>query len=180
MTYASEVVDYIQSSLNVDLKETKMHKLLYYIQGWSLAWTGKPLFEDEIQAWRHGPVVPSIYHRKPHQTTCPQQFNLNAEQIGIIDSVVELYGGMGSRKLVELTHAESPWRDTWGDCDFNERGNDPISHVAMRREFTRQAMQGKGPVQKQPIYQEISDDELETTLDKACRDWEHTLALLAQ
>lgn len=39
----------------------KLHRLLYYSQAWHLAWEGKPLFDDEIQAWANGPVVASIY-----------------------------------------------------------------------------------------------------------------------
>ena len=39
----------------------KLNKLLYFAQAWSLTKYGEPLFEEEIQAWQHGPVVPSIY-----------------------------------------------------------------------------------------------------------------------
>lgn len=39
------------------LELSKLHALLYYTQGWTLAWTGRPMFEDEIEAWEIGPVV---------------------------------------------------------------------------------------------------------------------------
>ena len=40
----------------------KLQKLCYYAQAWYCAlYDGSPLFEDEIQAWVHGPVVPSLY-----------------------------------------------------------------------------------------------------------------------
>ena len=35
----------------------KLQKLLYYAQGVCLAITGNTLFNEEIQAWQHGPVV---------------------------------------------------------------------------------------------------------------------------
>lgn len=41
----------------------KLQKLLYYAQGFHLAVYGEPLFEEEIQAWAHGPVIPSVYNR---------------------------------------------------------------------------------------------------------------------
>jgi uncharacterized phage-associated protein len=41
-------------------------KLLYYAQGHHLAERGAPLFDDEIQAWSHGPVVQDVYHRLKH------------------------------------------------------------------------------------------------------------------
>ena len=39
----------------------KLHKLLYYIQAWSLVWDDDVMFDDEIEAWSYGPVVASLY-----------------------------------------------------------------------------------------------------------------------
>lgn len=39
----------------------KLQKLLYYAQGISLGMFGKPLFEENIEAWQHGPVVREVY-----------------------------------------------------------------------------------------------------------------------
>ena len=35
----------------------RLQKLLYYVQGWHMAWYGRPLFAERIEAWQHGPVV---------------------------------------------------------------------------------------------------------------------------
>ena len=35
----------------------KLQKLLYYCQGWYIAWTDAPLFGEQIEAWANGPVV---------------------------------------------------------------------------------------------------------------------------
>ena len=40
----------------------KLQKMLYYQQGFHLAYFGTPLFDDEIEAWMYGPVVPSVYN----------------------------------------------------------------------------------------------------------------------
>jgi len=40
-----------------------LQKLVYYTQAWHLAITGQPLFADRIEAWVHGPVVPSLYDK---------------------------------------------------------------------------------------------------------------------
>jgi hypothetical protein len=47
--------------ISVELSHLKIQKLLYFAQGWHLAFFSCPLFEDPIEAWRHGPVVNSIY-----------------------------------------------------------------------------------------------------------------------
>ncbi|MDR1165980.1 MAG: DUF4065 domain-containing protein [Deltaproteobacteria bacterium] len=39
----------------------KLQKLLYFAQGWHLAYFDFPLFEDPIEAWKYGPVVSSVY-----------------------------------------------------------------------------------------------------------------------
>ncbi|WP_340375862.1 type II toxin-antitoxin system antitoxin SocA domain-containing protein [Streptomyces sp. SS7] len=38
----------------------KLQKLVYYCQAWHLAWEGRALFPEAIQAWASGPV-PEIY-----------------------------------------------------------------------------------------------------------------------
>ena len=43
----------------------KLQKLVYYSQAWSLVWDGRPLFDDEVQAWVNGPVVYDLF--KAHQ-----------------------------------------------------------------------------------------------------------------
>lgn len=45
------------------LTNLKLQKLLYYSQGFYLAIYNKPLFPDRIEAWVHGPTVPSVYKR---------------------------------------------------------------------------------------------------------------------
>jgi len=44
------------------LTQMKLHKLLYYAQGWHLGRTGKPLLDETLGAWTYGPVVSSIHH----------------------------------------------------------------------------------------------------------------------
>ena len=41
----------------------KLQKILYYAQGYYLARFDKPLFDDDFQAWAHGPANPAIYDK---------------------------------------------------------------------------------------------------------------------
>jgi uncharacterized phage-associated protein len=36
-------------------------KLVYIAHGWHLALSGQPLVVEAVEAWRYGPVIPSIY-----------------------------------------------------------------------------------------------------------------------
>ncbi|MEZ4287770.1 MAG: DUF4065 domain-containing protein [Polyangiales bacterium] len=44
-----------------DIRALTLQKLCYYVQAWHLAWHGVPAFREELQAWRHGPVVPTLW-----------------------------------------------------------------------------------------------------------------------
>jgi uncharacterized phage-associated protein len=46
---------------DADMTNMKLQKLLYYAQGQYLAEHEEPLFDEDIEAWSHGPVVPSVY-----------------------------------------------------------------------------------------------------------------------
>lgn len=43
------------------ISNLKLQKLLYYAQGSYLALTNEPLFNENILAWKHGPVVNEVY-----------------------------------------------------------------------------------------------------------------------
>ncbi len=41
----------------------KVQKLLYYIQGYHLAYFDEPVIEDDFEAWVHGPVSRRLFDR---------------------------------------------------------------------------------------------------------------------
>jgi uncharacterized phage-associated protein len=47
----------------MSLTHLKIQKLLYFAQGHHLARFDEPLFDENFQAWRYGPVVVSVYHQ---------------------------------------------------------------------------------------------------------------------
>ncbi|MDB6118895.1 MAG: putative prophage protein, partial [Verrucomicrobiaceae bacterium] len=66
MPNALDVAKYFLSKADADeagdvISNLKLQKLLYYAQGFHLALTGAPLFEEDIQAWVHGPVVREVW-----------------------------------------------------------------------------------------------------------------------
>lgn len=63
MPTAMDVAEYFLAAAPTEepLTNLKLQKLCAYAQAVSLAYAGVTLFEEEIQAWTHGPVVPSVY-----------------------------------------------------------------------------------------------------------------------
>lgn len=93
----------------------QLQKLVYYAQAWYLALFEKPLFDEEIQAWVHGPVQPSLYNKY-----CVYKWNPIAEDPEIISlpphiekhlqEIMEVYGQYDAYHLERLTHLEDPWK----------------------------------------------------------------------
>ena len=55
------------SDEKIDITPLKLMKLVYFAYAWYLHLTdGEELFSEEIQAWKHGPVIPSLYHEFKH------------------------------------------------------------------------------------------------------------------
>lgn len=55
-----DVAEYILRA-GGEMPTMKLQQLVYLSQGWHLAATGVRLFDEEIQAWAEGPVVPALY-----------------------------------------------------------------------------------------------------------------------
>ena len=93
-------------------------KLSYIAHGFTLALLDKPLSEESVEAWRFGPVFPSIYRAfrengSPMRITKPiDGYSGNFENVEkeIMQSVFDLYGKMDAWELSELTHEKNtPW-----------------------------------------------------------------------
>ncbi len=123
MPTASDVAKYFLAQMSEECGDTisnlKLQKLMYYAQGFHLAITGKPLFEDVIKAWEHGPVVPSVWREyNQHGSGAlpkPEGFDFSvfsSEQREALDEVYKVYGQFSAWKLRNMTHEESPWKNT--------------------------------------------------------------------
>ena len=157
--------------------ETQLQKLVYYCQAWALTWTGRPLFDEDIQAWEGGPVTPSVWRaRKAGQDLATPP--LDDDEAAIVDAVHAFYGRIGGRRLSDLTHAEAPWKDTWADgCGKNR----VIEHSAIRREYTEKALLDPQAVPRAPtLAVEVDSADVLAAGDDERRRWRSLLDRLAQ
>lgn len=177
MTTAVDVSKYIRSRINV-LGEMQVQKLTYYAQAWSLAWTGEPLFDDKIEAWAMGPVLPSLRYRRDDGDPTAVD---DPKAVAIIDAVVGHYGKFTGRQLGDLTHAETPWRETYANRGHTRREcSDEVARDLMRRFYSNQSLQGEGPKAPQAFYEEPDLDELDAIVDANAERWHEALDLLSR
>ncbi|MEO5347929.1 MAG: Panacea domain-containing protein [Magnetococcus sp. YQC-9] len=135
MATVFDVAAYILEKIG-PVSAMKLQKLVYYSQAWALVWDEKPLFDEAIQAWINGPVVPALFNVHRGQflvTRIPEgvSANLTASEKETIDAVLGYYGSKSSQYLSDLTHMERPWRDARADLPDTERGEKEITHAAL-------------------------------------------------
>ncbi len=119
MAYSAlEVAKYV---INHEHKERRpitnlrLQKLLYFVQAKVLVETGEPCFEDEMQAWEYGPVVPIVYEAYKKYGNLPiieeQQITekIKASIQNNIGEILNYFGSTPTFGLVQITHGQTPW-----------------------------------------------------------------------
>lgn len=124
---AIDVAKYVLSLTDTEkgqvISNLALQKLLYYCQGYYLAFTdGKePLFEEDIVAWKYGPVVESVYYEYKDKgcealpntkLTKEEKQQFSGLQKKVIEFVIKNYSKYSAIGLMEKTHSEMPWRDS--------------------------------------------------------------------
>lgn len=100
------------------ISNLKLQKLLYYAQGCYLAITNKPLFDEEILAWKHGPVVYEVYqdYKKYGSYGIPDDkleiVDIDEYTENILNQVYDIFGQYSAWGLRNMTHQEKPWKET--------------------------------------------------------------------
>lgn len=133
-------------------------KMVVISHGRTLAALSKPLIRDRIEAWRHGPVIPVLYHELKIWGNAPvpelhycgtvpgvtdaadserhsffESVLSDAERF-IIDGVVEEYGAWSFDDLRRLCHEPgSPW-----DTHYNGKFGTEIPDSTIRSYYTNE------------------------------------------
>lgn len=136
---------------DTELTNMKLIKLLYIAQGLSLSLLDRPLFDnDNIEAWKFGPVVPSVYHEFKHfksgaittksvmledddwkQLSEPRLTEDEDKKVVLL--TWQLYRDIPAKELVDLTHmAGTPW-----SLCYRPGQNAIISNEHMKRYYDK-------------------------------------------
>ena len=100
------------------ISNLKLQKLLYYAQGSFLAIKDQLLFDEDLLAWEHGPVVSEVYqkYKKYHSSGIPfdeeYKNNITKEDESLLKEVYRVFGKYSAWGLREMTHNETPWKET--------------------------------------------------------------------
>ncbi len=122
LSVADEILK-IAKKQGTHLTPMQLVKLVYIAHGWSLALRDSGLFTDPIEAWKYGPVIPSLYQatKKFGRNVIP--FDLidedspsgcNDDVQSFLQSVFKEYGHLSGIQLSRLTHMDgTPWENVY-------------------------------------------------------------------
>lgn len=140
MPTANDVAAYILRKLG-PMSSMKLQKLCYYSQAYSLAWFNDPIFNEPIEAWTNGPVIPTLWRTHKGQFMVEEVADGDAGAVAdrnalVVDSITDSMGGLSGKQLSDRTHSEAPWKDNYDGNDAFP--NTTISHAALRDFYVEQ------------------------------------------
>ncbi|WP_172403820.1 Panacea domain-containing protein [Clavibacter michiganensis] len=143
MANVHDVAAFITSHFSQNISTMKLQKLCFFAQGWSLALQEKPLFEEEFQAWRGGPVCYPLFERHKGRRDV-SSWNGNANSLTkpeqrVIEAMLSNFAALSGLQLSELTHQPgTPWSTTRSEHNVPEGAPSRavITQELMRDYFT--------------------------------------------
>ena len=146
---ANEIITLAEQN-NTDLSTLKMLKLVYIVHGFSLALLNRGILNnnyDQIEAWKFGPVIPSLYHEFKHFGSEPIKdfksiyidYDSEDSKTAILadkdikevtELVWKIFGNFSARDLVSLLHMNgTPWQKIY------QRGENKSIPDSLTKEF---------------------------------------------
>lgn len=135
-----EVSKYIISRHDVTPKA--LQKILYFIQGFNMAFNKRIMFNNIAQAWVHGPVYPEIYNYysdfkyntidigKP-----VEDLKISESQNELINCILRFFTKYSGDVLEKITHIESPWMNARIGLSKNQPSRNDIDLEEMKKYF---------------------------------------------
>lgn len=136
------VINY-SNTQDYGISNLKLQKILYFIQAFFLVSTPEQCFEEKIEAWDFGPVVPEAYREYKQygsgdipsisyiikfddediwesKVTKYKDDVISEEDKRRIESVVDKFADYSATDLVTITHGQTPWKNAYRRGQNNE------------------------------------------------------------
>lgn len=124
------------------MSNKKLQKICYYAYSWYLNIYKKELFENKFEAWRHGPVYPSLY--KKYKSYEYKDINIHnnikipCEVEVFLDRIYECYGTLTAGEIEQLSHIEEPWKKTRSGLFNFESSRRPIKKELIENYYIKE------------------------------------------
>jgi len=136
------VAEYI-IMIGKEITPLALQKILYYAQGFYNAFFGNYLFNDDCQAWVHGPVYLKIYEKyklyKSGNIPVYMDYDisdmLDDEKRELLNVIIKCFGYYNGKALEKMTHYETPWINARKGLSIDENSNNIIEKKDIQEYF---------------------------------------------
>lgn len=147
MYQANDIADWFLASVDREsgdnITQLKLQKLVYYAQAWALVLKGKELFNEDFEAWTHGPVVRSVFDQHKgngwQALECPEKpiCDFSKDESELLNLVMDTYGQYTAKHLENLTHEEEPWLIARGSTPLEMRSSNVVTKESMKNFYQK-------------------------------------------
>lgn len=138
------IAEYI-IAIGKEITPLALQKILYYAQGFYKAFFGKFLFEDDCQAWVHGPVYVDIYEKYKEFKSANIFIDIDYdiediivdEKREILDAIIKYFGYYNGKALEKMSHYETPWINARKGLLPTENSNNIINKEDIKEYFEK-------------------------------------------
>lgn len=115
MVTVHDVAARIVNSFEHGITTMKLQKLAYFTQGWAYDLIKRPMFVEDFEAWRNGPVCFDLFdkHRREYfvdEWPHGDETQLRPEDRIVVDAVLKNFGALSGEQLSNFTHeADTSW-----------------------------------------------------------------------
>lgn len=140
-----EIISEYIITIGKEITPLSLQKILYYAQGFYKAFFGKFLFEDDCQAWVHGPVYVNIYEKykefKSANISIDTDYEVEDiivdEKREILDVIIKYFGYYNGKALEKMSHYETPWINARKGLLPTENSNNIINKKDIKEYFEK-------------------------------------------
>lgn len=104
----------------LSISNPHLQKVLWYAQGFSFAFDEQPIFDDDFEAWKYGPVIPNVYNRlrrwgampvRPEREGTLKTFPEKVQEL--LENTTQVVGRKDPWGLVDKVKGEAPWKNNY-------------------------------------------------------------------
>jgi uncharacterized phage-associated protein len=130
--------------------------MVFFAHGWMLGLHDRPMVDEEFEAWRYGPVNPSVYYGLSHRRGDPieqedmirlhegDQSTFDETEIALLDDVFKVYSKFSGMELSGITHEDG---SPWSEAKKKHLGHVPESMI--RKYYKKQVKEARAKLKRQ-------------------------------
>lgn len=110
----------IQQSCGIGITHRELQKILYYSQGFYFSQFNEPLFVEDFDAWKFGPVNGRIWERFKRfgynqlgVSSDAAAISLDDKKRAFLTSILGVFLVLGQSKLIDMSHTDYTWESNY-------------------------------------------------------------------